>query len=416
MSVSAGLSRAAAPVAASRTAALGSAVPGFGADSFGSSLQDALAANVSGAPGAPGASRSGKPGTEQNDGGRMPQVGTKSVNAPAAGTGDGTGDGSPDAPGAAEGTSDTVVPLQPGHGMPPAVVVSTMLPAVPATPAGAPGSGPTEPDAAASTLGTVEADTAVSGTVPHAAAPAASPASGSAAAAPASGATAAAPASSALNGAVSVTAGDLAAPVPAGDSAAPAPAGAAAESSSGSAPVFPALPPLPVVAGPAALPAAPPSASAPAAPVPSAPALLTQVSQPLFSLAAASQGEHVMTLSVTPDTLGPVTVRAHVGADGVRIELFAPSDTGREALRALMTDLRRDLSGSGMTATLSLSSQDTPDRGMGRGMDQGTDHRHGADRNRSAATPPDPGRPPADHPRTYRPGFPASASTIDLLA
>jgi len=100
------------------------------------------------------------------------------------------------------------------------------------------------------------------------------------------------------------------------------------------------------------------------APVPAPPApFLAQVSQPLFSLNAAAAGEHVMTLSVTPENLGPVTVRAHVSAEGIRVELFAPNDAGREALRTILTDLRRDLSGAGMNTSLSLSAQDQPGSG-----------------------------------------------------
>ena len=80
----------------------------------------------------------------------------------------------------------------------------------------------------------------------------------------------------------------------------------------------------------------------------------------MFTLAAAGAGEHVMTVHVTPDTLGPVTVRAHVGGEGVRVELFAPTDAGRDALRAILPDLRRDLGGAGLTGTLDLSSQNQP--------------------------------------------------------
>ena len=156
-----------------------------------------------------------------------------------------------------------------------------------------------------------------------------------------------------------------------------------------------------------------PAAAAPVhvAAAPAGTPLLAQVAQPLFSLAAAPQGEHVMTLSITPDNLGPVTVRAHVGADGVRIELFAPSEAGRDALRTLMTDLRRDLAGSGMNANLSLSSQDAPGQDTERqdgGALPGTDAEAPAGSGQAAADDP--------APRTYRPGFPASASTIDFLA
>jgi flagellar hook-length control protein FliK len=70
-----------------------------------------------------------------------------------------------------------------------------------------------------------------------------------------------------------------------------------------------------------------------------------------------------MTVHVTPDALGPVTVRARVGAEGVRVELFAPTDTGRDALRAILPDLRRDLSGAGLGGSLDLSSQNQPSPG-----------------------------------------------------
>nr|WP_281369299.1 flagellar hook-length control protein FliK [Leifsonia shinshuensis] len=84
------------------------------------------------------------------------------------------------------------------------------------------------------------------------------------------------------------------------------------------------------------------------------------MARPVFTLAAAGRGEHVMTVHVTPDNLGPVTVRAHVGAEGVRVELFAPTDAGRDALRAILPDLRRDLGSTGLTGTLDLSSQNQP--------------------------------------------------------
>src|SRR5690606_13932386 len=59
---------------------------------------------------------------------------------------------------------------------------------------------------------------------------------------------------------------------------------------------------------------------------------------------------------------GPVTVRAHVGADGIRIELLAPTDQGREALKAMLPDLKRDLAQGGMGASLHLGT----DAGEGR--------------------------------------------------
>jgi flagellar hook-length control protein FliK len=95
----------------------------------------------------------------------------------------------------------------------------------------------------------------------------------------------------------------------------------------------------------------------------------TQVATPIFTLAAAGPGEHVMTIDITPDTLGPITVRAHVGAEGVRVELFAPTDLARDAIRAILPDIRRDMTGAGLGTNLDLSSQNQPaDRGQGDGQ------------------------------------------------
>ncbi|MET1155646.1 flagellar hook-length control protein FliK [Arthrobacter sp.] len=120
---------------------------------------------------------------------------------------------------------------------------------------------------------------------------------------------------------------------------------------------------IPVAAQPAPVsqPAATTPTSAPA-PVPPHQQLpfTAQVARPLFTLAQAKPGEHVMTISVTPDNLGPVTVRAHVTGEGVRVELFAPNEAGRDALRAIMTDLKRDLASTGMNANLDLSNQNRP--------------------------------------------------------
>ena len=121
----------------------------------------------------------------------------------------------------------------------------------------------------------------------------------------------------------------------------------------------------PSVAAPVSAPVGAPQPVAPAAAV-AAPAaaasvpFATQLARPIFSLAAAGAGEHVMTVSVTPDNLGPVTVRAHVGAEGVRVELFAPNDLGRDAIRAIIPELRRDLAGAGLGGNLSLSPQNQP--------------------------------------------------------
>ncbi|MCA5923515.1 flagellar hook-length control protein FliK [Curtobacterium oceanosedimentum] len=101
------------------------------------------------------------------------------------------------------------------------------------------------------------------------------------------------------------------------------------------------------------------------APTPSAP-LAQQLTRPVFSLAQAGPGEHVVTVQVVPDTLGPVTVRAHVTAHGMHVELFAASDAGREAVRQVLPDLRRDAASAGGSTTLDLSSQNQPRDPSGR--------------------------------------------------
>jgi flagellar hook-length control protein FliK len=54
-------------------------------------------------------------------------------------------------------------------------------------------------------------------------------------------------------------------------------------------------------------------------------------------------GEHTLTVRVSPDDLGPVTVKAHISGSSVSIELASGTAAGRDALRALLSDLRRDL-------------------------------------------------------------------------
>lgn len=112
---------------------------------------------------------------------------------------------------------------------------------------------------------------------------------------------------------------------------------------------------------------APAPASAPAAPVqhvspaqPPAP-LATQLSGQLMSLRQLPQGDHVMTLTVNPETFGPVRVVAHISADGLHLELFGASEQARAALRAALPDLRRDLAGAGLDSRLDLGAESHAD-------------------------------------------------------
>jgi hypothetical protein len=153
------------------------------------------------------------------------------------------------------------------------------------------------------------------------------------------------------------------------------------------------------------------------------PPLAQQVSPPILALTTAATGDHVLTLSVTPDNLGPVTVRAHMGADGLRVELFAPNDAGRDALRAVMTDLRRDLAGTGVNTTLQLSSNNQPGSnsggfGTGFGTGQGDASGSQSDARSNGPTQANPVR--AETPSAASQSRPTRsdqhASSIDVMA
>jgi flagellar hook-length control protein FliK len=81
----------------------------------------------------------------------------------------------------------------------------------------------------------------------------------------------------------------------------------------------------------------------------------------VFTLASAGVGEHTMTVAVNPENLGPVTVQAHISPAGIRMELFAANADGRDVLRQILPDLKRDLAGAGLNASLDLSSGNQPD-------------------------------------------------------
>lgn len=125
------------------------------------------------------------------------------------------------------------------------------------------------------------------------------------------------------------------------------------------APAFPSMPTSPV--GPAAT-----EAGAPVTPIPRA--VAAQVSPIVVSIAQRPSGTHQLTMTVNPDTLGSVTVRAHIGQAGdVRVELMGATDAGRDALRAIVSDLRRDLAAAVPHASLSIAQGAASDPGADRG-------------------------------------------------
>ena len=87
-----------------------------------------------------------------------------------------------------------------------------------------------------------------------------------------------------------------------------------------------------------------------------------------------------MTLQVTPEDLGPMTVRAHIDAAGVRIELFAPGDAGREAIRGILPELRKELADAGFGASLDVSEHSGPGSAARDGTGQDGTGRDGTGR------------------------------------
>lgn len=112
------------------------------------------------------------------------------------------------------------------------------------------------------------------------------------------------------------------------------------------------------VASPAATVAAAPPSSLPQP-------VSTQLAGPVHQMMMSTgrEGTKTMTVNLASENFGPVTVRASFTSAGVRIELFTPQDAGRETLRSMLGDLRRDLAGLGMTvgtSHLSVSSAEPP--------------------------------------------------------
>jgi flagellar hook-length control protein FliK len=108
--------------------------------------------------------------------------------------------------------------------------------------------------------------------------------------------------------------------------------------------------PDPALAPP--VPVAPPvAAGVPAttpAPVREGP-VAAQLTPQLAVLRSAPDGSHTMTLVITPESLGPVSVRVTVSGGALDLTLHGASAHGRHALTEALPDLRRDLEAAGLT-------------------------------------------------------------------
>ncbi|VXB63332.1 flagellar hook-length control protein FliK [Citricoccus sp. K5] len=117
---------------------------------------------------------------------------------------------------------------------------------------------------------------------------------------------------------------------------------------------------IPAAAGSPAAVVVPPPSSAGATPTPAVRAwTVQQLSTPVVQAAGRAvslpNGTHLATVRISPEALGPVTIEA-ISRDGVvRLEMTAATEAGRENLRAVLGELRRELAGAQAGATLDLS-------------------------------------------------------------
>lgn len=105
--------------------------------------------------------------------------------------------------------------------------------------------------------------------------------------------------------------------------------------------------------------AAPTAAANAPRPNPVYPALHRQLIGPITTLVTEANGEKTISINVAPENLGPVTVKAHLGTEGLRLDVSAPTEAGREALRAMLPELRKELAATG-GGQLNLASGDQP--------------------------------------------------------
>jgi flagellar hook-length control protein FliK len=74
-----------------------------------------------------------------------------------------------------------------------------------------------------------------------------------------------------------------------------------------------------------------------------------QLGRQLAVLTGAPDGSSTMTLVITPDDLGPVSIQATVTDGTLDLTLRGAHEHGRHALADALPDLRRDLEAAGIT-------------------------------------------------------------------
>ena len=119
------------------------------------------------------------------------------------------------------------------------------------------------------------------------------------------------------------------------------------------------------------------AAAAPAAAPAPPPPVAQQLGRHLAVLHNAPDGSQTMTVVVTPDDLGPVTIAVTVTSGSLDLKLHGASEAGRHALLEALPDLRRDLQGAGLSLSSLEVGTTTGDPGSRSAQQQLLDARAG---------------------------------------
>ena len=143
----------------------------------------------------------------------------------------------------------------------------------------------------------------------------------------------------------------------------------------------------------------------------------SQVARQVAVLSGGPDGDHSMTLVLTPDTLGEVQVQVTLSKGSIELALRGAHEHGRAALLDALPELRRELEAAGLnpsrvevsrdTGGSLLDRQPTPQHGFG---ERGGQHDRGDNRSRPWGRPADiAGSGPSLNPNR------STSSGVDLL-